>query len=234
MKVSIENNYTNERAMWNEFFGLNAGACDLRRETRRQFKELNPEGHDTSIRCLVENFLERSQNNEVFNGSFEYTNNVHPRAWNVILDHGKDYRPISFRGTSVHSDEKQPEPANCFFNAFEMMYALNCHVEGLEATYVEGFAAGPVVPPMLHAWNGVGFSKNALDWTFYTSTMWTRYFGIPFTCEEYEFMREAANPGKPQIGMLFREDCFESVESAMLEVLKRPRTRLIQKIVAGV
>ena len=92
-------------------------------------------------------------------------------------------------------------------------------------SYVEGIAFGPVLKPMLHCWNGKGFSKVGVDWSFYATTMWNRYFGVPFTPEEYKRLMYKVDPKNPKVMPLFRKDCFELIEDELKEVLRRPRTR---------
>jgi len=78
---------------------------------------------------------------------------------------------------------------------------------------------------MLHAWNGVDFIGKAVDWTFYSHTLFNRYFGVPFTFEEYQYINQ--NGEDFNVRLMFRRDSFASVEARMLEVLQTPRTSMI-------
>ena len=218
-----------ERTIYNAYFGLAPECKEARKAVRVFFKALNEDGHKTSIRSLVEDLAETGRAAKEFIEPFTCLNDVHPKAWDVILTYGRDYEPLSLWKRGMHRDQRQPKSKSCFLNAYEQMKGVHLVQPSSKVTYVEGFAVGPAVSPMLHAWNGAGFSRRALDWSFYATTHWTRYFGIPFTLAEYEQICERVNPQKPMIQMLFRKDKFEKTEEFILEVLQKSRKRFYHK-----
>jgi hypothetical protein len=192
---------------------------------RGAFKGLFSEGHQHSIQPLIEDLASMVQAGKSLSFPFHKADNVHPRAWEVILQHGRDYRPIKKAHSGFAEYERQPAQTYCFLNSYELMVLVKAHKPTSTISYVEGFVTGPFVYPMLHAWNGKGFTGRALDWTFYASAPFSRYFGIPFTREEYEFILGKDRIQEWKIGMLFRMDNFERYEPTIREVLQRPRKR---------
>lgn len=140
---------------------------------------------------------------------------VHPDAMDVLLKYGKDYSPVYWR-----TPPPEPKPRSCFLNAWILSNSNN-----YSYVYVEGIAMGPVVPPMLHAWNTMRLrSTRAVDWTHYPITRWSRYLGIPLTKEEYAKLSRSS-PLKGGIQLLFHKDHFtEKVRDTLIEILEN-RTR---------
>jgi hypothetical protein len=219
-----------EREIWHGLYGDSAECKEARTEARRQFNTLFPFGHRTTIRNIIEEQAGKAATEQGFEYLFRYLSDVHPRAWEIILKHGKDYRPISWRRSTPQNldDNLQPIAGVCYRNAIKFIYNVRALDPKTRAVYVEGFAMGPLVYPMLHAWNGKGFSGTAADFSFYAVTMLTRYFGIPFTLEEYKHI-VGVPPDSDEIttSLLFHRKKFERFEEQILEVLKKPRTRLV-------
>jgi len=214
-----------ERKLWRELHDDTPSARKTLKDTKSAFGDIFPEGHRHSIKPLIKDLAGLVQDGETLSLPFHKLDNVHPQAWSIILEHGRDYRPLKKAHSGFPHNEHQPAQTYCFLNSYELMVLVKEHKPTSTITYVEGFVTGPLVYPMLHAWNGKGFTGQALDWTFYASAPFSRYFGVPFTCEEYEFILGKGKVKKWKIGMLFRADNFERYEPAIREVLQRPRKR---------
>jgi len=114
---------------------------------------------------------------------FQYIKDFTPEAMRFIVEHGREFTPIVPR---TRPDE-EPETGECFRNAWFLAVR-----KPDEVCYVEGLAMGPLAYPMLHAWNTFGPNDHrAIDWTFYATTEWTRYFGIALTVHEYQQLCQA-------------------------------------------
>ncbi len=221
-------NRKHERGVWESLYGSDSACKQGLLETQKAFKSLFEQSHDTDIKGIFEDLALDAQSGRQFEYPFMYMKDVHPKAWSIILGHGKHYRPVSLAKDNPQEWERQPLSGSCFLNSIEMVYMARELNKESRAVYVEGFSIGPVVYPMLHAWVGSGFAGKCFDWTFYATTMFTRYFGVPFTYEEYKFMTANTYGRDFSCMMLFRKDNFELVEGKMLEVLQKPRTRLIR------
>lgn len=221
-------NREHERGVWESLYGPDPACKQGLLETREAFRVLFEQGHSTDIKGIFEDLALDVQSGKKFKYPFSYMRDVHPKAWPIILEHGKHYRPVSLSREKPQEWERQPLAGSCFLNAIEMVYMARELNNKSRAVYVEGFSIGPAVYPMLHAWVGSGFSGKCYDWTFYAITMFTRYFGVPFTYEEYKFMTEKPDGSDFSCMMLFRRDNFKRVEGRMLEVLQKPRTRLLR------
>lgn len=214
-----------EKSIHEAYFGSDPKCLLARRSAREFFRRICEEGYNISIRLLIGDLAEKGKLGQSFDAPFTFLDHVHPRAWDVILKYGRDYTPVSLWKRGIQHDEHQPKSRSCFLNTYEQMKFAHETQSTSKITYVEGFALGPSVDPMLHAWNGVGFSKRALDWTFYATAHWNCYFGVPFTLAEYNKIIASVNPDRPMIKMLFRKDKFEGVEDCIHEVLQKSRKR---------
>lgn len=223
-----------ERKSWLRLYGDDVECRKTRVVADKAFKEMFPDRHCQSVKSLFEDLAGEATTGKDFEFPFHRIDNVHPRAWDLILKHGRDYIPSCTAHRVYAAEARQPAHRYCFLNSYEMIKTVQRHRPTARIAYVEGFVVSPMVYPMLHAWNGVGFSKRCVDWTFYSSARWSRYFGIPFTCGEYEEIMQRANPDKAKITMLFRQDCFEKNEEVLLEILKRPRKRHPKVTVASI
>ena len=210
---------TTEQEAWSEFYGNSYECFRARKKAGLAVKNLFPK--DGSLRLFIDELYRNYvlQNKVFIQKGLRYLNDVHPKAWELILKYGKDYHPRSFKFTKPHKSRLQPVKSKCHANSYKKMCICNRISKTTLVTYVEGFAAGARVVPMLHAWNGEGVSDTAIDWTFYATTVWTRYFGISFTHDEYNFITSNSN-GESSVHFLFDKAHFENVESKILEILE--------------
>jgi hypothetical protein len=223
-----------EYKIWLQLYGEGSECQKTRVEVDTAFKGLFPGRHDESCKPIFEELATDAAEGKPFEFPFHRIDNVHPRAWDMILKHGRDYKPSCTAHRVFAAEKRQPAETYCSLNSYEFIQTVRQDKPQARLAYVEGFVFGPIVYPMLHAWNGIGFSGRCVDWTFYSAARWSRYFGIPFTCEEYEEIMRRANPGRTMITMLFRQDCFERNEDILLEILQRPRKRHPQVTVASI
>jgi hypothetical protein len=88
---------------------------------------------------------------------------------------------------------------------------------------VEGVAVGSLVRPMIHAWATPTEASPdfglAIDWTFFSSSQWNKYFGIPFTHDEYRRLTKFAHPDINCSFLLLTKDNFPLVKSCLIEIL---------------
>ena len=210
---------TTVQEAWDEFYGDSEKCRRRREEADLEIKNLFPD--DNSLKLFLEELYQYVLQNEKFTDKgLMYLNYVHPRAWKLILEYGKNYHPRSFESCDPRKSKPQPTKNKCYANSCQRMFVHN-EVSGTKlVTYIEGFAAGVRLTPMLHAWNGRVESGDAIDWTFYVTTVWTRYFGISFTHDEYNFITSNTN-GESNVHSLFDKVHFEKVEEKILKVLER-------------
>jgi len=215
--------FESELEAWETIHGPSEEAKQVRRDTRRAFRDLFPNGHNESVRGFVGAVAEQAEKGADLKKAISTAHlaQVHPRALRLIADHGIDYRPFSWRKFRPETKEVQPRSRGCFLNAHYMMrISREARAPRWQWVYVEGIALGPLVFPMLHAWNAVGVGGSvARDWTFYSGTRWTRYLGIPLTAEEHEKCRHLAHPRKPMFHLLLDKPHFPKVESYLKELL---------------
>jgi hypothetical protein len=216
--------FRNAAELWDEVRLPTKSSRDQQRWMRKAFARVHPNGHLDSIKEDLANlFLIRLSGSEIPYPS-QHLNQIHSRAWPLLLEHGKDYRPKMIRGRGLRDSSIQPTDRECYLNSAKLMRDVNT-ATNKSVTYVEGCVCGPKVWMQLHAWNGAGFSHHAFDWTFYPVTNWCRYFGVPFSEEEYIEIVRLGQKERP-IGLLFDVETFPIYEKEIQEVLKRPRTRL--------
>jgi hypothetical protein len=216
-----------EREVWESLYGSTLEARSRLETTRDGFYKLFRAGHKTSVREMFAEVAAKVSEGITLEQPFHECNDVHPRAWELLLTHGKHYQPRSWRIDKPWEWRYQPIAGSCFINALDLILMVRDQKPASRLTYVEGFCMGPMIYPMLHAWNGYGFAGRCHDWTFYAHTMFNRYFGIPFTFEEYCYINPDDREGEIVARMMFRRDEFEQVEDRICQVLKKPRTRLV-------
>jgi hypothetical protein len=217
-----------ERGVWESLYGSDPSCKETLSATREAYTELFSKWHRNDIKGLWDELAQTAAAGEKFKYPFEYLDDVHPRAWDVISTYGKHYIPMSWKRQKPQEWRRQPRSRYCALNSIETIHFARAQEPRSRAVYVEGFVMGPLVNPMLHAWNGIGFTGKCVDWSFYASSPFTRYFGIPFTFEEYKFMTQKPESNNFTVFVLFRKDNFKRVEEKMLEVLKKSRTRLMR------
>jgi len=164
-----------------------------------------------SLRLFVQNAVDTYS---YLGGS--YLTAMTPEALAFIAQHGQDYTPQEFS-----KKMPEPRPRRCHVNAWEWMRVANQPVPKCKLVYVEGVAYGVYVPPMLHAWNARGLQTvEARDWTFYSRTKWIKYFGIPFTQEEYSrCCRILGRRPDPYPQLLFEGDNFKRLAPTLTRIL---------------
>jgi len=219
--------FENELEVWEAVSGPSKRS--YRRYLSRAFKKYFPEGHETSIRPRVEACTLPAVRKEFKeNDFFRSLQKVHHRAFGLIARYGVDYIPRVRRGRPPYGE---PRPRACFLNA-RLLLEMVSREQGRARegswkkkippmVYVEGITQGPLVWPMLHAWNTFGLDGTiAFDWTFYSGARWTRYIGVPFTKEEYD-RACAACGGDLKAVSLFDKRHFLRVEGYLNEVLEK-------------
>lgn len=187
-----------------------------------EFNRLFPQKHRTSIRPLVEECAQLASTDSTNDEQKLLLEEVHPRAWDILREYGKDYTPTFAMSEKALQWSRQPAACQCYMNSFEMMCRRKLRDPLSTTSYVEGIIFGPTTGKMLHAWSGEGFSKRAFDWTLYSEMKWARYFGVPFTFVEYFRLLEA---GGKKSASIFHRDSFGKIEDEVRAILKRSRRR---------
>lgn len=180
------------------------------------FSVMFPQGHEASIRHLIER-LAQPASTLTEADFFKRLTQIHPDAIPLLLAHGEDYTPKIFNDVA-YREKLQPRWGQCFGNAWLIMDHAR-HFGKPPQSYVEGIVMGAQSFPMLHAWNTRAPSE-AFDWSLYATTGWTRYFGVPLTADEYEFVSHEAY-GKRNVFPLFDREYFEKHQGPLEEVLSR-------------
>lgn len=212
-------NFLSEREAWNELRGRKNK--QKRRNLQRTFEKWCPQGHRTSIRELVR-WCASSEGQTKLQATPEghFLEGVLPATLLLIAEYGIDYEPI------VHAKPCDVEPISgqCYVNSWNLAHACNTkRKRKREVVYVEGFAFGPLVSPMLHGWNAPEMAATkALDWTFYTGCQWTRYLGVPFTVNEMCELCDVSSADAP-IGFfpVFHQAHFANVETKLQRLLEQ-------------
>lgn len=151
-----------------------------------------------------------------------FLEDVHPDAFKIIHDHGKEYNASTFR----RPPEPRPKDGECCSNSISLMGALNKSYherdEPHRLVYVEGIVYGEFADPMLHAWNAFGtVSKVARDWTHYAACQWAKYYGIPFTEEDYRRIHDKMYaPDDRRCVFIFRKEFFPHVRDEVMRILE--------------
>lgn len=204
---------------WHSLHGPEPECKAALEEVKRRFEEFFPAGHEATIRDWVELAYKLTQEEDGLKDPFKHLADVHPDAWDLILKHGQDFRPISWDLMKPWEWEQQPIAGHCFRNATDFIVDHGLAAED-KASYVEGICLGPLVKPILHSWVKHADTNRSLDWTFYSISDFILYYGVAFTCAEYDFINQNAEGGIT-VRMLFRRDCFPKVAERVLEVLSR-------------
>lgn len=152
-----ETNFCDQRQVWQALFATDS-AAQAQKEKYDELSAIFP----GTIRDWIEDFATRARNGETFQDPLELLNQVHPRAWELLLVYGQDYRPHAWDDTVAHADD-QPRPGQCFANTHRIIGQAREKDPLNSCTYVEGIALSALVKPMLHAWNGDGFSVEGRD-----------------------------------------------------------------------
>ncbi len=202
---------------WELFHGPNS--AQYRTEAQKAFLGLFPEGHRTSLLDYVRAWR-KPWVRKKWEERWDCIGLTHPhqRAWQLLLEYGQDYVPYDH-------PEPPPEsvsvPYKCYRNAYLFMDATKQPQEDIEVSYAEGVVYSPLVRPMLHGWNtDRNGGATAYDPTLFVTCEWSRYYGIPFTAEEYESIY-----GRDRFGSIFHKNNFEEVEPRVRHILSKRTKR---------
>lgn len=200
-----------EQDMWRTF----RKDTKQRKNNDAAFRKMFPNGHRTSLRVIIQEFA-NIQRNE---GRIDFSDrtildDLHPDAFDVILEHGQDYRPMKWSTFPT----LEPGFGQCYANAWKLM-------EARELVYVEGIVCGVLAYPMLHAWNCKRTdSEAAIDWSHCSGSHWSRYFGIPFTKQEHDRLHQASAHGGTNLIALFHREYFGDIKDVMQDMLRNRST----------
>ena len=221
---SIEVKKGRQTKIWEYLLGHNGWRLEKRRD--EVIAELFPNYHDYSLRDFLAKFLDEEKARKMPHviKSHDYSDlfRLHPRAIHLLLVYGKHYIPKRF-----NSPMPEPENDGCFRNSLQMM--MSSHVNGNDSEklfYVEGVAVGPLIRPMLHAWNSPvdrrwGINV-AIDWTLFSFAHWNKYFGVALTFDEFNGMAKILHPESDELCSLplLNRKNFPLIEGRMIEVLE--------------
>lgn len=213
-----------ERDVWKILYSPTKESSGLRKWYHDKFEALFPEGHRTSLRETVAYGAQLREAGETFEETQAHLlGHVHPKALQLIAERGLDYWPIGWKKARPDLWEAQPVNGSCSADADLMMEMSNRFKNPgrTNIVYVEGIAFGPDVPVMLHAWNARGvWSRKALDWNHYATSVWSRYIGVPFTSEETERLRRLINQHPRSKPMLFANEHWPFIEDDVRRILE--------------
>lgn len=203
--------YHTERHLWEILHGPHsAEAIDI---FTTAFERMNiPNDLRALVACCAKHHPKLAEN-----GCLNITTGP---ALEFIAMHGRNYTPRQFV-------KPMPEPlqGKCHANAWHWIRATNKNKPAdKKMVYVEGIAIGVKVRPvMIHAWNASNLhSTNAMDWTFYPHAKWIKYFGIPFTEQEYaQCCRILDQHPKRRARLLFQGTNFKRLEPFLTQILAR-------------
>lgn len=165
------------------------------------------------FRMMIALMLEEKSDDDYFRYMHsDYPDAPHPDALKLLIKYGTFYRPFIPKRKWLLGE---PVLRRCFQNSQVFMETLNQYLpEKKQLVYVEGIAAGVMSPPMLHAWNAEGVrGRSAVDWTWYVTSRWHIYLGVPLTSGELKDLLKLSGRSSlfsqrsftPQIGQYIRD-----------------------------
>lgn len=101
-------NRQRERRLWYELYGDGFASKENRKKLRREFREIFPYGHRSRVRNKLVELAAISLQGKQFDVPFEFCDRFHPRAWDIILKHGKHDTPRSWAVEKPWEWEYQP------------------------------------------------------------------------------------------------------------------------------
>lgn len=221
--------YTAERVAWNAIRGTNQRCVSKRRSLDKHFSIFFPKGLDEGelMHTLVTMFSVHVAEGGIFHPTSHarWLEQIHPDVFRLLARHGTFYKPVRLDSPP----KTEPEPGKCFHNARKLVFSRDKHTRKRKGQrmlrpllYVEGVAFGPIAAPMHHAWNTTRIeSRKAIDWTFYATSPWVRYLGIPLTAEEYRELRTVSPPRRKNFP-IFQKGAFNlKVRVKLLEIISR-------------
>ncbi len=249
-----DNPSPSEREIWDFFYGTD-GKTGLphkkipRLEMHAHHKRItNRMGSQLLMKTYIRKLLCGFRNGDTseFNDSRILLKEISIEALEILYQYGSFYEPI----VRTKLPYLEPKRQQCSFNSHVLMLAVNTtnkkknkKKESRALSYVEGIVISTGITPsnktgttypMLHAWNSRWVnSRRALDHTFYASSVWCHYWGIPFTQEEYRHICLLADPTERTSALIFRKRRFNpAVKNYILSILRKRtyiRRRLVRK-----
>lgn len=217
-----------EADAWGFFFGKSVPRKVRDRRQRLFGKYKDKLGRVFKERADFVLFLEGALSEHLSGRKIELFNQLHTDAVRLLIEYADVYKPGMIDGNMW--GDVEPTEGACSLNSYLTMKCLNERIPKAEhLQYVEGVTLGPFIPrAMLHAWNTWESKKlctATLDWTLYTHTRWCKYFGIPFSEEEYDRINETLRKSN-KCGLLFSKDFFnDQVERAVRSILQNRRKK---------
>ncbi len=232
--------FKDEREAWDVTWGPDGGK--VRSEFTRWFRDIFPNGHRDSIRRLVASMCdEKTRQTFCAHEKGRWLKDMHPEAFAFLEQYGIDYRPFAFR-TYPDFGIGEPISRQCFRNSFLLMCKMNLKLldnDPLARTYmqargpmvyVEGMTAGALCAPMLHAWNALGNSRIAIDWTHSSSARWDRYIGFPVTFEEHNEAMRILSPDKSVRYPLFDKYTFGKLKDYLYTLARSREEKTMTRV----
>ncbi|HEY4501761.1 MAG TPA: hypothetical protein VJJ20_01685 [Candidatus Paceibacterota bacterium] len=200
---------TSESAYWKGLLDHDHSATKLQLEK------------DHGIRNVAGWWGQESQDKPIPEGYYDGLNKLHPRALTMLAKYGVEFWPFPWSELPV----KEPKRHGCHFNSAFYQYAHNRvlreqKVEWSLMDYVEGISLGGYSLPVFHAWNTLASRPDmAIDSTWYATSGWMFYFGIAFSQDEFEYLRDLAYPDG-RFNLILRKDVFCAIEEPLLQILE--------------
>ena len=173
------------------------------------------------IRNVVGWWGQESQDKPIPKGPYDALNVMHPRALLMLAKYGVEFWPFPWKELPF----QEPKRHVCHFNSALYQYGHNRVMKesgrASWLSYVEGVAMGGYSMPVLHAWNALGTNTAmAIDWTWYATTGWMFYLGIPLTQSQFERLRDLAYPSG-SFHLILKKEVFPAIEEPLLKILKK-------------
>jgi hypothetical protein len=217
-----------EKQTFRHLHGPTKAAAHRRNQLDARFKKMFPKGHRESLRKLAllgKELIASNAHKNRHRGYFRGFGNIHRDAYDLLIKYGVDYKPEVWRENLAG---QEPVSGKCFANA--EMFARSYNTSLLEhpeykdqnqMVYVEGLVEGACAEPMLHAWNTRSLRGTlALDWSWYSSSEWIRYFGIALTLAEYRELCDMTGQ-KGFIHLILHKKFFTpNVKKRLIEILE--------------
>ncbi len=153
---------------------------------------------------------------------------IHPEAFRFLRRWGRIYQNHEWKKPPLWGE---PVRKKCFLNSASLAERQRRHFKKRknlvrsvrhlrQLVYVEGVVYGPLVNPMLHAWNVQGINgRVAIDWTFYAFNHVVRYFGIPFSIEEHQRLCKVSSRNTKAMTFFHRKYFTPRMRTEMIKIL---------------
>ena len=206
---------------WKTFHSDTPKAAELRAANDSIFNKLFPDGHDTSIRPIVLQGLTVPLRQRLRELMTHDLGKLSPEAIQLLYEYGIDYTPVRW-GRGPYEQSLQPVWGGCYANSYFVTKTSEATL-GEQMDYVEGIVHGFMggLNAIVHAWNTRATdNRRAYDWSLYPSCHWYRYFGVPFTLEEYQEILTDSGIKRDYIS-LFHKGHFKYTRGPLRRVLER-------------